>query len=294
MNKIIVLYGPTAVGKSKIAVELAKMINGEIISADSMQIYKNLDIGTAKILPNEMDGIEHHLINIIEPNDEYTVANFCEDAINIINNIFAKGKIPIVVGGTGLYIKALTEGYDFGNTVKNVELRQSFETMSNAELKEELLKVCPQIDIDFDNRKRVVRALEIANNGQIKNKKISIYDFVVFGICDDRQKIYERINCRVDLMVKEGLLNEAKYLINLNLSETNQCIKAIGYKELFPYLRGEDTLDNCINILKQKTRNYAKRQITFYNQFKNIKFVNYCGQKETAKNILNILRGNNE
>lgn len=295
MKTVVVIYGPTAVGKSSIAIELAKMINGEIISADSMQIYKHLNIGSAKATKEEMQGIPHYLIDIKDPNEEYSVSEFCTDAKVCIEQIIKNGHVPIIVGGTGLYMKGLTEGYNFANTEKNQQFRDSLNELSNEQIYEKIEKLEPNIEIDKNNRRRLVRILEKLTFGEkVESNKNSDYAYKVFAILDDRQKIYDRINTRVDIMVQKGLLEEAKFLYNLNLPEDNQAIKAIGYKELFPYLKGEKTLEDCLEILKQKTRNYAKRQITFLNQFDDIAKVNFIGVYETAKEIYKNLEDNNE
>ncbi len=293
MQEVIVLYGPTAVGKSNIAVELAKKINGEIISADSMQIYKNLNIGTAKIQIQEMCGIPHHLIDIVEPSEEYTVSDFCHDANKLINEILSRNKTPIIVGGTGLYLKSLICGYNFAQTAKDINFRNSLENVSTEDIYFKVLEKDEKCSIDKNNRKRLIRYLEILNSGNTQNKNQNLsHNFKLFAILDDRQKIYERINNRVDNMVQQGLLAEAEYLFNQHLSENCQSIKAIGYKELFPYLQGKDSLESCVNLLKQKTRNYAKRQITYINQFDNIEIVNFVGVKETANIIYKRIENN--
>ena len=295
MKTVVVIYGPTAVGKSSIAIELAKMINGEIISADSMQIYKHLNVGSAKATTEEMQGITHHLIDIKEPEEDYSVSEFCTDAKVCIEQIIKNGHIPIIVGGTGLYIKGLTEGYNFANTEKNQQFRDSLKELSNDELNAKIMHLEPSLKIDANNRRRLIRTLEKLTFGEeVKANKSEQYSFKMFAILDDRQKIYNRINARVDSMAKNGLVEEAKFLFNLNLPENNQAIKAIGYKELFPYLKGEESLEECLEVLKQKTRNYAKRQITFLNQFDNITKIDFIGVYETAKEIYTKLEDNNE
>lgn len=295
MKTVVVIYGPTAVGKSSIAIELAKMINGEIISADSMQIYKHLNVGSAKATKEEMQGITHHLIDIKEPEEDYSVNEFCTDAKVCIEQIIKNGHIPIIVGGTGLYIKGLTEGYNFANTEKNLQFRDSLKELSNDELNAKIMHLEPSLKIDANNRRRLIRTLEKLTFGEeVKANKSEQYSFKMFAILDDRQKIYNRINARVDSMAKNGLVEEAKFLFNLNLPENNQAIKAIGYKELFPYLKGEESLEECLEVLKQKTRNYAKRQITFLNQFDNITKIDFIGVYETAKEIYTKLEDNNE
>lgn len=295
MNDVIVIYGPTAVGKSAIAIKLAKLINGEIISADSMQIYKHLNIGSAKVTTQEMQGIKHYLIDIKYPNENYSVSDFCTDATRCIEEILAKDKTPIIVGGTGLYIKSLVNGYDFAIVKKQDDFRNSLVNLSNEEIYKNILSINSSIQIDKNNRHRLVRALEKLKYGNdIAKTNTPKYNFKLFAIVDDRQKIYDRINNRVDKMVNEGLLEEAKYLFSLNLPQDNLAIKAIGYKELFPYLRGECSLEECLITLKQKSRNYAKRQFTFLNQFDNICIITFQGINETAKIIYKIIEDKNE
>jgi len=293
VNKVIVIYGPTAVGKSAIAVELAKIIDGEIISADSMQIYKGLDIGSAKVTLDEMQGIKHHLIDIKEPSEDYSVAEFCENAKRIIPEIISRCKTPIIVGGTGLYLKSLISNYDFDNTEKSQIFRNSLKGLSNEEIYNKIIELDPNAEIDINNRHRLIRKLEKLTmpTKQSQNSK-NDFEYILFAIYDDRQKIYDRINARVDKMVENGLLQEAKYLLSLNLSEDNLAMKAIGYKELFGYLRGECTLEQSKELLKQKTRNYAKRQFTFMNQFPNRIDVDFAGVKQTSLNIAKIIGEN--
>ncbi len=287
MNKVILLYGPTAVGKSSIAIELAKLINGEIISADSMQVYQKLNVGTAKVTKEQMQGVPHHLLDILSPSQNYSVSDFCSDCNRLIEEIMARGKTPIVVGGTGLYFKSLIDGYDFGQTSRNDEFRASLENLSNQEIYKRILEYNPSITIDCNNRHRLVRALELLAFGKMPTKKKNVfkYPYKLFVLSDDRQKIYERINKRVDEMVNDGILDEVKFLLSLNLPDDNLCLKAIGYKELIPYVNGEESLESCLELLKQKTRNYAKRQFTFINQFKEKEIINFCGVKETANII---------
>ncbi|MBQ9786448.1 MAG: tRNA (adenosine(37)-N6)-dimethylallyltransferase MiaA, partial [Clostridia bacterium] len=282
--------GPTAVGKSAIAVELAKMVDGEIISADSMQIYKGLNVGTAKVTTEEMQGITHHLIDILEPWEEYNASLFADSCKKIVAEILSRNKTPIIVGGTGLYINGLINGFNFGESEKNAEFRKGLENLTNEELREKVLELDSNLQIDFQNRRRLIRALErLTYGGNITNSDFT-FDYELFVILDDREKIYQRINSRVDKMEYEGLLEEAKYVMSLKLNEESLCLKAIGYKELFPYLKCESTLNECKEVLKQKTRNYAKRQITYINQFKNYTQINFNGVVNTAKQILEKLR----
>lgn len=294
MNKVIVIYGPTAVGKSAIGVELAKMLNGEIISADSMQIYKHLDIGSAKVTQDEMQGIKHHLIDILEPSQDYSASEFVDMAKKLCKDITNRGKTPIIVGGTGLYINGLINGFNFGDTEKNEEFRNSLTDLSNEEIYNKILELNSQEEVDKHNRRRLIRVLERLTFGEkVSKNNDKEFDFKLFAIIDDRQKIYERINKRVDQMLNSGLINETKYLYSLHLSEDNLAMKAIGYKELFPYIDGKQSLSECAEILKQKTRNYAKRQFTFMNQFDNLTRVKFSGVNETAEYIYNLLQGEN-
>lgn len=289
MQQAIIIYGPTAVGKSSIAVELAKMIDGEIISADSMQIYKKLNIGTAKISHSEMQSIPHHLIDVKMPTEDYSVSEFCQQAEILITQICSRNKVPIIVGGTGLYINSLINGYTFSCAPKNQDFRDELSSLSNEQIYSMLLKYNPSIQIDFNNRQRLIRALEMCKFGKQCSNKKSSTNYLLFAILDDRQAIYNRINSRVDKMIDSGLLDEAKYLLSLNLPETNLAVKAIGYKELFPYLKGECSLQECVDVLKQKTRNYAKRQITFLNQFNSAIKINFSGVQNTANIIKQII-----
>lgn len=294
MNNVIIIYGPTAVGKSAIGVELAKMLNGEIISADSMQIYKYLNIGSAKVTQNEMQGIKHHLIDILEPTQDYSASEFVDMAKKLCKDITNRGKTPIIVGGTGLYINGLINGFNFGDTEKNEEFRNSLTDLSNEEIYNKILELNPQEEVDKHNRRRLIRVLERLSFGEkVSKNNDKGFDFKLFAIIDDRQKIYERINKRVDQMLSSGLINETQYLYSLHLPEDNLAMKAIGYKELFPYIEGKKSLSECAEILKQKTRNYAKRQFTFMNQFDNLTRVQFSGVNETAEYIYNLLQGEN-
>ena len=293
MNRVIFIYGPTAVGKSSVAIELAKRINGEIISADSMQIYKHLNIGSAKVTNEEMQGIKHHLIDIKMPNEDYSASDFCTDANNAINEILSKNKTPIIVGGTGLYIKSLISGYDFGGVVRNKSDIEKQNDFTTDELYNRVLELDPNCKIDAGNRRRLQRKLELLLNGMYQHKNVAFkYDYTLFCLTDDREKIYDRINKRVDNMINDGLIDEAKYLFSLNIPNS-LAMKAIGYKELKPYVDGEMSIEECKNILKQKTRNYAKRQFTFMNQFDNPIIIKFDGINETTNKILEYLESNN-
>ena len=253
MNKIIIIYGPTAVGKSDVAIRLAKKIDAEIISADSMQIYKDLNIGSAKITKEEMQGVVHHLLDIKDSLDNFSAYEFCEHCKSAINDIESRKKNVIICGGTGLYIKALTENYNYAQTDKNKDFREKLNKLCNDELYNNLLNIDEvwAKQIGSGDKKRLIRALEILENGGKAEKSDFDDRYVIFGLVDDRQALYERINKRVDIMLKKGLVEEVKYLVSRGATIDNQSMKAIGYKELLPYINGEDSLENCVEKIKQ-------------------------------------------
>lgn len=291
MNKIIIIYGPTAIGKTEIAVNLAKMLDAEIISCDSMQIYKNLNIGSAKITKEEMQGVNHYMLDIIEPQKSYSVYDYVNDCKDCINKIKNKNKNVIIVGGTGLYIKALTENYNYSNTQKNEELRLNLQDLSTEDLVNKLTQLGKTVKQDDKNNKaRLIRYIEIAlsDNKEQKATKFN-NDYIIFGLNTDRTVLYERINKRVDKMIEIGLIDETKNLLK-QVSKDSQCFKAIAYKELLPYINNEISLEECVNTLKQRTRNYAKRQITFMNQFKNLIKINVTSITQTTNEIYQIIK----
>ncbi|MGD7052094.1 tRNA (adenosine(37)-N6)-dimethylallyltransferase MiaA [Sutcliffiella horikoshii] len=275
-QKVIVIIGPTAVGKTKTSVELAKSLKGEIISGDSMQIYKTMDIGTAKVKKEEMQGIPHYLIDIKEPQEAYSVAEFQQDVRNKIEEITSRGRIPIIVGGTGLYIQSVLYDYQFSESGKDEETRLRLEKRSQEigvdKLHQELTDIDPKsaANIHPNNVRRVIRALEIfyttgktMSEYQDTQQPEPLYDIALIGLTMDRERLYERINLRVDLMMKEGLLREVQTLHNNGIRDC-QSIQAIGYKELYAYLDGKVTLEQAVDDLKQNSRRYAKRQLTWF------------------------------
>lgn len=275
MKKVIAIVGPTAVGKTKLSVELAKKLDGEIINADSTQIFKGLDIATAKVTEAEKEGIVHHLIDIKNITDDYTVYDYQKDARNCIDDILERGKTPILVGGTGLYIKACLYDYKFDEENKNTNEYLSF---TNEELYEMLLKVDPKTEIHKNNRKRVIRAINYynENNKPLSSKEKTdkeLYDTIYIGLTTNRDTLYDRINKRVDVMVSNGLLEEAKTIYESNI-RTKAVLTPIGYKELFPYFSQEKSLEECLDLIKQNSRRYAKRQYTWFNNQMNIKWFN--------------------
>ena len=293
MSKIVIIYGPTAIGKSDIAVSLAQKLDAEIISADSMQIYKDLNIGSAKITSDKMKGIPHHLINIRECYQNYSVFDFVSDCKKCIQNIKSRGKNVIICGGTGLYIKALVNNYSCGSSPKDENLRTELEKFSTNQLCQKLenLGYAPKQD-DKNNKHRLIRYIELySNNNRMTQTQTQSDEYIIFGLYGDRQQIYDRINARVDKMIDQGLVNETKYLLS-KTNQDSQSMKAIGYKEIVPYILENDSLENCIKLLKQKTRNYAKRQITFMNQFENIVKIEVKTKQQATNDILEYLYQN--
>lgn len=284
---VIVITGPTATGKTKLSVELAKRINGEIINCDSTQIFKTLDIATAKVTNEEMDGIVHYLIDIKDITDNYTVYDYQRDAREKINEILKKNKTPILVGGTGLYIKAALYDYKFEEESKN----ENFENVDTKVLYDKLMKVDPESDIHPNNRKRIIRALNyyLSNGKKLSSKEKSdkiLYDTIFIGLSADRSVLYDKINKRVDKMIENGLLEEAYKVYKSNI-RTKAVMTPIGYKELFLYFENKMSLDECIEKIKQKSRNYAKRQYTWFNHQMNIKWfnVNYDNFDKTIDEV---------
>ncbi|MGE9903470.1 tRNA (adenosine(37)-N6)-dimethylallyltransferase MiaA [Streptococcus alactolyticus] len=261
--KIIAVVGPTAVGKTALGIELAKRFNGEIISGDSQQVYRHLDIGTAKATLEEQAEAPHHLIDVREVDEAYSAYDFVKEASAAIEDITSRGKLPIIVGGTGLYLQSLLEGYHLGGQVNQEEVlayRQELEQLADAVLFDKIAE--QSIEIPELNRRRAIRALELATFGQDLENKETPYDALLIGLNDDRQVLYERINHRVDVMVEKGLLDEAKWLYDNHRDV--QAARAIGYKELFPYFAGQASLEESVDKLKQNTRRFAKRQLTWF------------------------------
>ena len=288
MNKIIVIAGPTGVGKTKLSVTLAKKINGEIINADSMQFYKGLDIGTAKITEEEKDGVIHHLFDIKDVNDMYTIYDYQKDCRKIINDIISKGKTPILVGGSGLYIRAALYDYNLNeeNEVKD------FSNLSNEELYDKCLQLDKDCDIHKNNRKRLQRFLNMKlNNNSIVNDSKPLYDFTIIGLTTDRKKLYDIINKRVDVMVSNGLIDEVRYYYDQNI-RSKAIMTGIGYKELFLYFDNEISLDDAIELIKKNSRHLAKRQYTFFNNQFNMKWfnTNYDNFNETIEDVYNYIK----
>lgn len=265
MNKVLFILGPTGVGKSELAIKLAQIFNGEIISADSVQVFKGLDIGSAKVTKKEQDLVKHHAIDILEPNEKFSVFDYVKLTKKLINDISSRGKFPIIVGGTALYVKALTEGYDFGGEGEDNNLRNEIEKLSEEELTHKLKTLAPEKlnAIDIKNRRRLIRAVQIAIEKKSVSKQKPDMEFLVLALTCPREELYEKINSRVGKMIECGLIDEVKKLKRQGLTKADQSMNAIGYKEILSYLDGEINLDEAVNLIKQHTRNYAKRQMTF-------------------------------
>ena len=272
---VLCIVGPTAVGKTKMSIELAKQLNGEIISGDSMQIYRGMDIGTAKATMDERQGIPHHLIDEKNPDEPYSVAAFQQTVRAKMEEIKSRGKLPIIVGGTGLYIKSVLYDYEFAGESESKEIDEAkYGHLSNEELHAKLATVdeAGAKDIHPNNRKRVIRALEIYETSGVKKSEMiekqehkMIYDACLIGLTDDRNVLYDRINKRVDTMYETGLVEEVKALFDEGILAESQSIRAIGYKELYDYFKGLISLEESKELIKRNSRRYAKRQYTWFN-----------------------------
>ena len=307
MEPLIIISGPTAAGKTDISVKLAKKINGEIISADSMQVYKGMDIGSAKISAQEMQGVKHHLIDILDPFDEFNAALFKEYALAAIKDIRSRGHIPIVVGGTGFYIQGLLYDVDFDKSRGDIpkireKLEEDLKTHGNLYLYERLKAVDPESAeiIHSNNVKRMIRALEFyeetgeklsAHNDKM-HQNISPYNFAYFVLTFDRQKLYERIDARVDKMINDGLVSEVKALKDKGLSRANTSMLGIGYKEILDHLDGKYSFEEAVDIIKKETRHFAKRQMTWFRREKEVIFIDkdeYEDDEAILEYMLNVL-----
>lgn len=290
MKNIIVITGPTGVGKTKMSIELAKRIDAEIINADSMQVYKDLNIGTAKITEKEKEGIPHHLFDIVEPTNMYTVYDYQKDARDIINDVLSRGKKVIIVGGTGLYIKALLYDYKFIKEDKTYD----FSKMSNEEILDKINSYNLDINLHINNRKRLERVLTKLYNNNMQTEKTDtvLYDFVAIGLTTTRDNLYKIIDNRVDKMIEDDLIDEVEELYKKNI-HSKAINTGIGYKELYKYFDKEISLDEAISLIKKNSRHYAKRQYTFFNNQMNIKWfnTNYNDFSLTVKEVYNYIKG---
>ena len=305
MDKIICIVGPTASGKTGLAIELAKKIDAEIISADSMQIYRGLNVGTAKVTKEEAQGIPHHLIDICNIDENFSVAEFKQMCYDKIEEIRSRGKNVIIAGGTGLYVNAVVYNMNFNEEDVDLEYRKKLENIAKEKGNDYLHSILENLDpitakqIHKNNVKRVIRAIEMAQNVKLKSthmveeeerikKEKSKYDFLIFCINQEREYLYNRINLRVDLMLKDGILDEARKIYDMKLPNNNTCMQAIGYKEFFPYFEGKITLEEAIDTLKKETRHYAKRQMTWFNN--KLQCINLDGSKPRNELVDEILK----
>ena len=294
LPKVIVICGPTASGKTALSIELAKKINGEIISCDSMQIYKDMNIGTAKVTQEEMQGIKHYLVDFVSPDQRYSVADFKRNAKNAIKEIISKGKIPIIVGGTGLYVDSLIYEIDYPEIELDEAYRIKLEKQAEEEGLEKLYKIAEEIDpqaikkISINDKKRIIRIIEIYHatgknktEQEAESRKEPEYDYKVFAINWEREKLYERINKRVDIMIDQGLIQEVKD-IKQKYSKFPTAMQGLGYKEVVDYLNGKYTKEEMIEKIKMETRRYAKRQLTWFRKNKQTIWIN--GEDDIQKN----------
>ena len=297
-NKIIIICGPTASSKTALSIKLAKIFNTEIISADSMNVYKGLNIGTAKPTIEEREGVIHHLIDVVSPKETFSVGDYREIALPIVKNLLSRGKTPIICGGTGFYINSILYNYSYGNSGANIEIRDKFMKLADKEgcefVYNELKKVDPisAEKIHFNDKKRVIRALEIYYSGSkksdIKDDLTPAFDYSAFTIGVEREILYNRIDERVELMFNNGLENEVKYLLDSGISFSDQCMQGIGYKEFSKFFSGEINLSELKELIKLNTRHYAKRQITFFKKLPNLKTI----PLDSAKNMANFVMEN--
>ena len=287
-EKLCIITGPTGIGKTNLSLELAKTLNGEIISSDSMQIYKYMDIGTAKISHLDMDNVPHHLVNSIYPDEDFTVSDFKSQCKGLITEINKRKRLPIVVGGTGLYINSLVYDLNFTEVAFDPLIREKYEEVAKNKGLNYLHKLLEDIDvisskkINANDKKRVIRALEIYDITGITmseynkdfRKENKDYNLVMICLNMDRLKLYDKINKRVDIMIEEGLVEEVKSLLNMGYDPNSVALQGIGYKEIIMYCDGRLKLEESINLIKQKSRNYAKRQLTWFRRDSRIKWIN--------------------
>lgn len=284
---LIILTGPTAAGKTKLSIELARAVNGEIISADSMQVYKHMDIGSAKIRPEEMQGIRHYLVDILEPTEDFNIVMFQNYAKQAIEEIYEKGKIPIMVGGTGFYIQSVLYDIDFHESDEDTVLRVELESLAQekgAEYLHNMLKECdPNAAeaIHSNNIKRVIRAIEfyrqtgkrISEHNKTEREKQSAYNSCYFVLTDKRETLYANIDKRVDMMLENGLVDEVKRLMDMGCRRDSTAMQGLGYKEMIAYLEDEITLEEAVYIIKRDTRHFAKRQLTWFRRERDVIWV---------------------
>jgi len=298
-DKILVVLGPTSIGKTKVSIDIAKKLNSEIISTDSMQIYKKMDIGTAKISKKEKETIKHHMIDLIDPKEEFTVYDYQKNSLEIIDKLLLENKTPILVGGSGLYINSILYDLDFNKVSSNDKVRNKYFALKERKGKMFLHNLLEKKDkeaakkIHPNNVKRVVRALEVlevtgekySQNSNFR-KYSEKYNFIIIGLEMNRELLYNRINLRVEHMIEEGLINEVEELYNEGYDKSYQSMQAIGYKEIIDYIEGNTTKEEAIRLIKRNTRRFAKRQITWFKPDNRIKWFDMTNYKENYQNIL--------
>lgn len=303
---LIILAGPTAVGKTSLSIRLAKETGGEIISADSMQVYRHMDIGSAKITKEEMEGVPHYLVDVLEPEEEFNVVRFQQMAKEAAERIWEKGKIPLVVGGTGFYIQALLYDIDFTENDGDESYRRQLEQKaSDEEGASELYEMLKAVDLKAAqeihprNLKRIVRALEfyhqtgkkISEHNETQRQKMSPYNYAYFVLTDERGRLYERIDRRVDLMMEQGLLDEVRYLKKRGVRKDSTAMQGLGYKELYAYLEGEYPLDEAVRIIKRDTRHFAKRQLTWFKRERDVIWADKSVIGQEEENLADYMLG---
>lgn len=298
---LVILTGPTAVGKTNLSIALAKAINGEIVSADSMQVYRHMDIGSAKITAEEMAGVPHHLIDVLNPTEAFNVVIFQKLAKEAMAEIYGRGHIPILVGGTGFYIQAVLYDIDFTENDEDVSLRKELEAFAKKEGAEALYDRLKAVDpascesIHAHNVKRVIRALEfyektgqpISAHNESQRQNISPYRFAYFVLNDNREEIYRKIDLRVEQMMAAGLVEEVQALREMGCTKDMVSMQGLGYKEILRYLEGEITLEEAVYLIKRDTRHFAKRQLTWFRREKDVIWVEKEGVDQTSQNLLN-------
>jgi tRNA dimethylallyltransferase len=307
LQPLVILTGPTAVGKTKLSIDLAKRINGEIISADSMQVYRHMDIGTAKITPEEMDGITHYLVDEFEPDDEFNVVKFKDYAKKAISEIYSKGKLPIIVGGTGFYIQAVLKDIDFTENDADTPYRKELEEFARVEGAIKLHDMLKQCDkkaaeaIHPNNIKRTIRAIEyykltgepISRHNEEQSRNESPYQFAYFVLNNEREILYKNINLRVDKMLDDGLVKEVAWLKEQGYDRSLVSMQGLGYKEIYAYLEGECTLEEAIYMLKRDTRHFAKRQLTWFKREQDVIWLSksdYGREEDILATMLEVLK----
>lgn len=304
-NPLIILTGPTAAGKTKLSIALAKAVNGEIISADSMQVYRHMDIGSAKIRPEEMQGIKHYLVDILEPTQDFNIVLFQKYAKQAISEIYEKGKIPIIVGGTGFYIQSVLYNIDFHESSEDTALRTELEQLARGKGAEYLHNILEECDpkaaqeIHANNVKRVIRAIEfyrqtgqkISEHNEAEREKKSAYDSRYFVLTDKRERLYEKIDKRVDQMIEEGLVDEVRRLMEMGCRRDSTAMQGLGYKEIISYLAGEITLEEAVYIIKRDTRHFAKRQLTWFRRERDVIWIEKDQFAYDDEKMLNYIKG---